>query len=109
MKRRNGYVSNSSSSSFVVTNWSSLDDCRKDMIRNYRQCVKELWERNGLPLSDEHGSLHIDFRALPPSGPSGEFIESHTVEEIAQWLRDHKDEDRLNELANELVQRRFRP
>lgn len=102
VKTRYGYVSNSSSSSFIILNWNSLDDDKKDMILNYRNCVRELWEKNKLPLSDEHGALHIDFRALPDCNPSSEFVETHSVEEIAQWLREHKDADRINELANEL-------
>ena len=102
MKRRNGYVSNSSSSSFVVMNWSSLDDDKKDMILNYRQRVRELWEKNGLPIITEHNASYIDMRSLPECNPSNEFIETHSVEEIAQWLREHSDAARLHELANDL-------
>lgn len=102
MKRRFGYVSNSSSSSFVILNWSQLDEAKKSMVLNYRQCVRELWEKNHLPIKEECGSFFIDFKALPEHSPSAEFVESHSAEEISKWMREHKDAGELHELASKL-------
>ena len=102
MKKRKGYVSNSSSSSFIVLNWNGLDDDKKDMILNYANRVRELWEKNNLPIGKDYNSFHIDYDALPKDEPSSEFVESHSVEEIAQWLKDNADKDNINQIASKL-------
>lgn len=63
MKTRHSFVSNSSSSSFVISNWSALDDGKKDMVLNYAEHVRDEWRRNGLPISGSHGFDHIDLDA----------------------------------------------
>jgi hypothetical protein len=93
MKRRRGYVSNSSSSSFVILNWSELDNEKKGMVLNYGDHVLEVWKQNGLPIKKEHNDFHIDFDSLPKSELSSEYVESHSVEEIAQWFREHGNDE----------------
>ena len=55
MKKREGYVSNSSSSSFVIINWSKLDDLTKDKVLNYPKYVRALWTWNGIPTDESNG------------------------------------------------------
>lgn len=93
MKKRHGYVSNSSSSSFVILNWSELDNEKKRMVLNYGEHVLEIWKQNGLPIKKECNDFHIDFDALPKSELSSEYVESHSVEEIAQWFREHGNDE----------------
>ena len=93
MKKRHGYVSNSSSSSFVILNWSELDNEKKGMVLNYGEHVLEIWKQNGLPIKKECNDFHIDFDALPKSELSSEYVESHSVEEIAQWFREHGNDE----------------
>lgn len=93
MKRRRGYVSNSSSSSFVILNWSELDNEKKGMVLNYGERVLETWKQNGLPIKKEYNSFHIDFDALPKSELSSEYIESHSIGKIAQWFREHGNDE----------------
>lgn len=65
MKARHSFVSNSSSSSFVIINWSSLSERKKRMIMDYKECVKATWIANSIPIeSAEHDMTHIDFNAI---------------------------------------------
>lgn len=100
MKRRRGYVSNSSSSSFVILNWSELDNGKKEMVLNYGEHALEVWKQNGLPIKKGFNEFHIDSDALPKSELTGEYVENHSVEEIAQWFREHGDDE-----SDELVDR----
>lgn len=93
MKLKSNYVCNSSSSSFVILNWSELDNEKKGMVLNYGEHVLEVWNQNGLPVKKEYNDFHIDFDALPKSGLSSEYVESHSVEEIAQWFREHGNDE----------------
>jgi hypothetical protein len=97
MKRRRGYVSNSSSSSFVILNWSELDNEKKEMVLNYGEHVLEVWKQNGIPIKKEYNSLHIDFDALPNKLPN-EYVENHSIGKIIQKFREHGNDesDRLD-------------
>ena len=50
MKTRNGYVSNSSSSSFVILNWSKLTDEQKQLILDYKRQALRVWSEKGIRL-----------------------------------------------------------
>ena len=45
MKVRSGYVSNSSSASFVVYNWFDLSADEREYIRDYDKNAFEVWQR----------------------------------------------------------------
>ena len=65
MRRRHGYVSNSSSSSFVILNWSELDNWKRGMVLNYGEHALEVWKQNGLSIRKECNGFCVDFDALP--------------------------------------------
>lgn len=55
MKTRSSFVSNSSSSSFIIYNWSKLPDDKKDKILHYKEHVLDEWERAGVNFVYEKG------------------------------------------------------
>ena len=74
MKTRSDYVSNSSSSSFIIYNWAQVPDDKKRMILDYRKYAVEEWERLGVRLLKERGFVHPDYRNsgdAPCDGPIG--------------------------------------
>ena len=101
MKERNGYVSNSSSSSFVILNWGSLDDYKKDMVLNYAKHVRRIWDRNGIPVEQTRpDDAHIDNMAMRIPLPPDDVIDD--IQKNIQWQKEHEEEFRLSELAQEL-------
>lgn len=60
MKKRDGYVSNSSSSSCLILNWSSLSERKKEMIENYWEFVPLVWKSYNLPISEDGDCLNKD-------------------------------------------------
>lgn len=99
MKRRAGFVSNSSSSSFVVINWSQLDEAKKDMVLNYMKHVRETWEKNHLPISNEPDA-HIDMENVPNPFPPDDVIDD--IQRNVQWQKEHENDYRLYEIAQNL-------
>ena len=61
MKTRAGYVSNSSSSSFIITNWSNLPEDKKDKILNYQKHALNEWNRLGVALVRDQSYIHPDY------------------------------------------------
>ena len=61
MKTRFGYVSNSSSSSYVILNWKSLDDEKKRMILEYYRYAYEAWKKAGVPI--EYNAVNTEITA----------------------------------------------
>lgn len=61
MKTRFGYVSNSSSSSYVILNWKSLDDEKKRMILEYYRYAYEAWKKAGVPI--EYNAVNTEISA----------------------------------------------
>ena len=54
MKTRSSYVSNSSSSSYIIYNWASVSEEKKQMILDYQKYAVEEWNRLGVSLVKEH-------------------------------------------------------
>ena len=61
MKTRFGYVSNSSSSSYVILNWKSLDEDKKRMILEYYRYAYEAWKKAGVPI--EYNAVNTEITA----------------------------------------------
>ena len=101
VKTRYGYVSNSSSSSYIILNWSSLDDHKKDMILNYTKHVRRLWDRHGIPVEQTNSNdAHIDMDAVRASFPPDDVIDD--IQKNIQWHKEHEEEFKLSELAQDL-------
>ena len=102
MKSRFGYVSNSSSSSYVIINWSMLDESKKDMVLHYAEHVRRLWKKNGLPTRGLYGKNdeQIDSRALPDVVPPDDVIDD--IQKNVQWQHEHENDFRLVSLAERL-------
>ena len=63
MKKRMSFVSNSSSSSFVVLNWSELSDEKRKMILEYQKFAINEWNRLGISIVDEENyGIHPVYR-----------------------------------------------
>ena len=50
MKIRSNYVSNSSSSSFVVYNWFDIPESKRNYIKDYDKNALILWKENNIPF-----------------------------------------------------------
>jgi hypothetical protein len=53
MKIRNGFVSNSSSSSFVIHNWFDLSEDKRYYIENYDINALEIWQKKKIKYKKE--------------------------------------------------------
>jgi hypothetical protein len=53
MKIRNGFVSNSSSSSFVIHNWFDLSEDKRYYIENYDINALEVWQKKKIKYKKE--------------------------------------------------------
>lgn len=53
MKIRNGYVSNSSSSSFVIYNWFDISEDKRLYIKNYDENSFDVWKKKKLEFISE--------------------------------------------------------
>lgn len=62
MKIRSNYVSNSSSSSYVIYNWNNISDDKKQKILEYQVHAIEEWKKLGVKLIVEKGWVHPDYR-----------------------------------------------
>ena len=62
MKKRNNYVSNSSSSSCIVYDWNLLNDLKKDMILNPYKYVVQAWKQANCKFvcNDKFQSGHLE-------------------------------------------------
>lgn len=67
MKSRISFVSNSSSSSFIVGKWDEIPDEKKEKVFYYFDNVLEVWREKGLPLNFERNCWHLDFDKIPES------------------------------------------
>ena len=50
MKIRSNYVSNSSSSSFVIYNWFDLTEDKRNYIKDYDKNALQVWKNNNIPF-----------------------------------------------------------
>lgn len=65
MKIRNGYVSNSSSSSFIIYDWFDLSEEKRQFVKNYRENVLKLWKEKNVPvIEDGDGFFHVETEQL---------------------------------------------
>ena len=53
MKIRNGFVSNSSSSSFVIHNWFDLSEDKRYYVENYDINALEVWQKKKIKYKKE--------------------------------------------------------
>jgi len=82
MKVRSGYISNSSSSSFVLKDWSSVPEDVRSRILNPKEYVLEVWREKGLPLGDDGN--YIDREKALEMG----FSENDILKYDFGWLSD---------------------
>ena len=54
MKTRISFVSNSSSSSFIIYNWSQIPEEKKQKILNYKKSVLEEWQKLGVKFKEDN-------------------------------------------------------
>jgi len=90
MKQRASLVSNSSSSSFVVYDWSLLDDPTRDKILNPYQYIIALWKSKGYDFfcDDKTQDAHLidnvgcdeDFGYVGDWWPSKYNVENDSIE-----------------------------
>ena len=105
MKQRERFVSNSSSSSFVVHNWNLLDDPTRDKILNPYKYIVDLWKSKGYGFvsDDKLQSAHLvdhegcdeDFGYVGEWWPSKYHAENDTIEfstsmdnfDMIKWIK----------------------
>jgi len=63
MKIRISFVSNSSSSSFIIYNWSQVPEEKKQKILNYKKSVLEEWQKLGVKFK-EHQDNSFGIRPI---------------------------------------------
>lgn len=63
MKTRSSFVSNSSSSSFIIYNWSQVPEEKKQKILNYKKFVLEEWQKLGVKFK-EHQDKSFGIRPV---------------------------------------------
>ena len=66
MKIRKGYVSNSSSASFVIYNWFDLPKKKRKFIMDYDKNALLVWEQHNIPFK------HAEWRNNLPSFDEGD-------------------------------------
>jgi len=64
MKLRSGFVSNSSSSSFVLAGWSHVPKDVQDRVLNPVDTVKASWKEAGFPVDQEGVLNKLDWAYL---------------------------------------------
>lgn len=65
MKIRNGFVSNSSSSSFIIHRSELADSPLEEILKLYED-ETESWNDQGICYEEENGYLHIGTHYAPP-------------------------------------------
>lgn len=59
MKLRLNYVSNSSSASYIIPNWSSLPEEKKNLIKDYDANALKVWQDHGLEFKTDGRILYL--------------------------------------------------
>ena len=113
MKTRSSYVSNSSSSSYIIYNWASVSEEKKQMILDYQKYAVEEWNRLGVSLVKEHNAIHPEYRKSEdepcgePVDPNGKIdIDSEYdfgwVENDISWRFRETKEDGILDMATSM-------
>lgn len=82
MKIRIGYVSNSSSASFVVYNWFDLPKKKRKFIADYDKNALSVWEKNKIPFKRE------EWRKNKPSFDEGDVYDMSYKNDLPENQQD---------------------
>lgn len=99
MRTRSGFVSNSSSSSFIVVRWSEVPEGTKDRIMDFRNTAISAWRALGIPVRELE--FCIDFEKAREMGFSEETLDRldfgwATEENCGLWrLKEYPRDDAL--------------
>jgi hypothetical protein len=86
MKARANYVSNSSSSSFIVFKWAEAPEEKRRMVLEYQKYAVEEWRKHGIRTVVENGNIHPDYLSVGEE-PTGDGRIGYDSEYNFGWVQ----------------------